>query len=86
MNLNPFKNTYKIIEKSSFNSEKNYMIRYGNLFYRVYLAKDGGEWVFEEHGDLFSSLNNTKAAIQCHAEKLLKKRMEKVFKKTIGYI
>ncbi len=86
MNLNPFKNTYKIVEHSNFGGDKKYKISYGNIFGRVYLETDGGEWLCEENGGSFSSLDTVKTAIQIHAEKLLKKKMQKFSKKTLGYI
>lgn len=87
MNLNPFKNTYKIVECSSLQGEKYYMIKYGNIFDRVFILNGGSTSSFQssanEYGGKFSTLESVKKVISLHIEKLTEKRLSKITSKTI---
>lgn len=92
MNLNPFKNTYKIIEKTTLGGEKYYLIKYGNIFGRVFLGADIKTkltWDTEEYGKIygkFDSLQKVRDKINCHLEQLAKERLDKTFSRTINYV
>jgi hypothetical protein len=87
MNLNPFKNTYKIVENSNLKGEKYFTLSYGNFFSREFLDSGATSWCNEDYlgkyGGHFENLNNVKKTMKIHMDKLNEKRLSKVFSKTI---
>lgn len=92
MNLNPFKNTYKIIEKTTLGGEKYYLVKYGNLFGREYLDNDPDSSLTcccEEWGEScgkFTTLEKVKNKIEADIQRLAKERLNKTFSRTINYV
>ena len=89
--MNPFSNTYKIVERSNLDGETKYSAEYGNFLCRSVLDVRGQ--LFDDYDFLkaFGSgetktMKEVKFAIKSHQEKLLTKRLSKITTKTIARI
>lgn len=87
MNYNPFKNTYKIIERSNLKGEKYFVLSYGNFFGRKFLDASASSWCnedyLEKYGGYFATISDIRQAIKIHMDKLNEKRLSKVSSRTI---
>lgn len=89
--MNPFSNTYKIVEHSNLNGETKYSVEYGNFLCRRVLDVSGK--LFNDHIFLESfgsgetkTMDEVKLAIKRHQENLLNQRLAKITTKTIARI